>query len=222
MIEKNIFFIWINKDYTEIPDLFKYFINTWAKHYKDYNIRLITNNDLNEFDLFGSIIKERLNYVHPAFLSDILRVEIINKYGGLYSDTDIECIKKLDDSIFENNKTLLFEEMKDSNSISSALFGEKSNGDFTNQLIDIIINNNYEIPKGSINGFNTTMSNISNYKMFPSSYFFPFYCMSSPEKIDITDDLHGIHWFSATWAGENHEYFKSFKNNINRLRLERV
>ena len=61
MIPKNIFFIWLTYDNnTVLPDLFNKFIQTWKTIYHDWNIRVITNDDLREFDILGKFCSDCL------------------------------------------------------------------------------------------------------------------------------------------------------------------
>ena len=48
-----------------------------------------------------SQIHERLTAkeLNPGYRSDILRYIILNKFGGLYADTDFECLKPIPSSI---------------------------------------------------------------------------------------------------------------------------
>jgi hypothetical protein len=64
----------------------------WQKEFKDYT--LWTDS---AWDIFGGfeLWNNKLNLVniHPGITSDILRALIVNKFGGMYVDTDVELIK---------------------------------------------------------------------------------------------------------------------------------
>lgn len=68
----------------------------WCKQWAslDYEYNLWTDT---AWELFGGfdfwVNKLNLKNVHPGITSDVLRALIVNKFGGLYIDTDIELIK---------------------------------------------------------------------------------------------------------------------------------
>ena len=70
-------------------------IASWRKHCPDYEIR--EWNEKN-YDV------TRCAYMHEAykagkwaFVSDFARIDVLNKYGGVYLDTDVELLKPLDE-----------------------------------------------------------------------------------------------------------------------------
>jgi hypothetical protein len=229
MIPKNIFFIWLTYDNNQVlPDLFNKFIQTWKTIYHDWNIRVITNDDLPEFDILGKFCSDCLKNKsrHPAFLSDILRAEVIHKYGGLYLDTDIECYKRMPDYIFNDHSLVVCEEPVEGNYICSGIYAEAQYGVFSAQIIKFFLENEYLLKGGSVQVWNDIFKNIKSlgeldYTIIPSQWFFPFYSIYIPEEIDFErEDLYGIHWYSATWADEDHVYRTSFLENIKRFKIE--
>lgn len=91
-IPKIIHQIWVGKN--KMPPMYKEYIKTWKIVHPDWEYRLWTDEDVEDFpwinkDLF-------LNAENPGMKSDIWRYEIINLHGGLYIDTDMECFRSFD------------------------------------------------------------------------------------------------------------------------------
>lgn len=93
IIPKIIHQIWLGPD--EMPANFKYFQQTWKFFHPNWEFK-VWNED--------SILKENFDNIDLYWMarsyqerSDIIRYEILKKYGGLYIDTDIECYANFDE-----------------------------------------------------------------------------------------------------------------------------
>lgn len=108
MIPKVIHRIWVG---SQIPDEFVYYGQTWQKHHPDWQMYLWTDKlqppvhgvTVNSIPspLHNEALYQEASKLVPAqnigqFRADILRYEILLHYGGVYVDTDFECIKPLD------------------------------------------------------------------------------------------------------------------------------
>jgi hypothetical protein len=69
------------------------FGETFAQHHPGWEMRLWTDEDLPELDIATS---ERERARTPAELSNLVRYEILHRYGGVYVDTDFECQRPFD------------------------------------------------------------------------------------------------------------------------------
>src|SRR4051812_34010104 len=66
---------------------------TWGDLHPEWEIRLWTEETLPR-GCRRQEVYERLR--HPAERSDILRIEVLERFGGVYVDTDFECLRPLD------------------------------------------------------------------------------------------------------------------------------
>jgi len=92
MIPRTIHQIWIGPD--PLPDDQIPWIESWKRHHPKWEYRLWTEENLPEDPIRPEIL-ERLRA--PVERADILRLEILNRFGGVYLDTDLECLRPLDD-----------------------------------------------------------------------------------------------------------------------------
>ncbi len=68
-------------------------IDSWKKYFPDYEIR---EWDENNTDIESNIfIKEAYENKKYAFVSDVVRLQVLFKYGGIYFDTDVEAVKDM-------------------------------------------------------------------------------------------------------------------------------
>jgi mannosyltransferase OCH1-like enzyme len=76
-----------------LPDEFAGYRETWQQHHPGWKHRFWAEENLPS-DLRRPEVYERLRV--PAERSDILRLEVLWRFGGVYVDTDFECLRPLD------------------------------------------------------------------------------------------------------------------------------
>lgn len=108
----------------------------WQKTWKD------KNPDWSHVLWDDAKIKSDLKITYPEVFencksfsekSDILRFEILHQFGGLYIDTDFECLKNID-PLFEGRKIVLF--LQQPKKICGAFFGASKHNSQVKSLID--------------------------------------------------------------------------------------
>jgi inositol phosphorylceramide mannosyltransferase catalytic subunit len=90
-IPKIIHQIWIGGP---LPQKYLALQETWKKFHPDWEYRLWTDADLASFPFTDRARFEQATNL--AEKADIFRYEILYQYGGLYVDTDFECLKAFD------------------------------------------------------------------------------------------------------------------------------
>jgi mannosyltransferase OCH1-like enzyme len=94
-IPKKIHQIWLGSPF---PDRFKGWCNTWKQFHPTWEYKLWTDADLPNIEITKKeIFKTSTNW---GMKSDILRYEILRQQGGLYVDTDFECLRPFDDLLY--------------------------------------------------------------------------------------------------------------------------
>ena len=82
--------IWIGPN--PVPDRFLPYMESWSRHHPGWTWKLWGEGDIQEvipaLRVSGAFVPGQ----NPALLSDILRVELLRLYGGLYVDCDFECL----------------------------------------------------------------------------------------------------------------------------------
>jgi mannosyltransferase OCH1-like enzyme len=83
--------IWLGPD--PLPSDHRPWIASWKRHHPDWEHRFWTEEDL-PADPIRPEVLERLRA--PVERADILRLEILYRHGGVYADTDLECLRAID------------------------------------------------------------------------------------------------------------------------------
>ena len=94
-IPRNIHLVWLG---SQFPQKYGRLKDTWLKRHPAWNIKVWNDNDAENF---GMINKKSYDAVkNLGAKSDIFRYEILHRHGGLYVDTDFECLKSFDDLLY--------------------------------------------------------------------------------------------------------------------------
>lgn len=222
MIPKIIHYVWLGNG--KESEVAKRCIASWNSYLPEYKI--IKWNE-NNWDLTQNRFAYE-NYMAGkyAYASDVIRLDVLNKYGGIYLDSDVMINKSFNELLDQKS----FWGMMYNDALSTAVIGSESNnkfiqyllelyGDFTRQMIidkKIPNNNNGIISKAFIDYYSEFM--LSNKKqllsdgtvIFPKEYFeFPTY------KANIN---YSEHLFTKTWSDEEysvvHNLIRKYLPNI--------
>lgn len=91
-IPKKIHQIWLGG---KIPDKYNRLRETWVEKNPDWEYKLWTDDDIDNFKLEN--IESFNTIANLGSKSDIFRYEILYREGGLYVDTDFECLTSFND-----------------------------------------------------------------------------------------------------------------------------
>ncbi len=90
-IPKIIHQIWLGSPF---PQKYRNWQKSWKKYHPDWEYKLWTDKDIEEFGLTNKHWYDKTpNYGQKA---NIARYEILYRLGGVYVDTDFECLQPLD------------------------------------------------------------------------------------------------------------------------------
>lgn len=140
-IPQTIHYCWFGKK--EIP----YHHRKWMESWKCYcpNYEIVQWNE-NNYDVHkNKYISQAYKAGKWAFVSDYARIDIINKYGGVYFDTDVELVKNIDDMLM-NEGFCGFESCKH---VAYGLgFGAKKNNRILGEIKDYYENKEFISKEG--------------------------------------------------------------------------
>lgn len=91
-IPKRIHYCWFGKG--KMPEQYCKNLETWKKYCHGYEI---IRWDENNYDVLkNTYMKQAYEAKMWGFVSDYARIDIVNRYGGIYLDTDVEILRPLD------------------------------------------------------------------------------------------------------------------------------
>lgn len=209
MIPKIIHYCWFGRG--EKPKLAKKCVASWKKRCPDYEI-VEWNED--NFDIsaypYAKFCYEQKKW---AFLSDYIRLVVVEQHGGIYFDTDVELLKSLDDLLhhkafygFENN----------SHVNTGQGFGSEAHHPAVQAMLEQyrqlkpdeqgrypvigcpILNTQALLPFGlQLNGQRQTVAGV---EIYPAEYFNPY--ESTTGRLNKTKNTMSVHWYSGSWMSK--------------------
>jgi len=125
-IPKTFHYIWLGSG---IPQEHERYIDTWKVHHPEWNFCFWDDvNNVVEMPLsLRHIYEDAHEYVPDVganvwqLRSDILRLQVVAKFGGVYIDTDLECLRPIDELASSYEGFAAWEE--DDVYINNAIFG---------------------------------------------------------------------------------------------------
>lgn len=203
MIPKKIHYCWFGRG--EKPKLAQKCIASWRKYMPDYEIIEWNedNFDVN-YNAYTKMCYEEKKY---AFLTDYLRLVIIEEQGGIYFDTDVEAVRSFDD-LLENSAFAGFE--NDTHIATGLGFGAEPHNPVIQQMLKEydqlldgqhgvigcpILNTEAMLKFGLM--LNGEKQNLGQIVAYPEDYFNPM--NSATGVITRTPNTHSIHRYSMSW-----------------------
>lgn len=103
MIPKTLHYIWLGKDK---PELVGQCEHSFKNFLSDYEI-IKWNESSIDFSCYNDTVMQFWNKMYDsgkyAFCADISRLFILERYGGIFVDADVEFIKPMNDEILNSN-----------------------------------------------------------------------------------------------------------------------
>lgn len=215
MIPKKIHYCWFGGKH--LPKEYQTYIESWKKFMPDFEI---IRWDESNFDVNTiPYTSEAYGLRKFAYVSDYARLKIMYEQGGVYFDTDVEVIRPFDD-ILANGGFMGFE--KNTNSQKGEMlnvnvglgFACEAGNPIIKEAIDFYESHHFVYPDGHIEQIpivpivtdilkqhglkqSDSSTNIEGITIYPWDYFCPIEFMG--RKLEITDNTHSIHHYSATW-----------------------
>jgi inositol phosphorylceramide mannosyltransferase catalytic subunit len=208
-IPKIIHQIWLG---SPLPSKYVELQNTWKKFHPDWEYRLWTDAESEKLTMVHRDMYD--NAVNVGVKSDILRYEILYQFGGLYVDTDFECLKSFEEM---HRKCDFYAGLLQSTNelrILTGIIGSIPKGDVIKNILDSIadvrkVSSTESVLKATGPAFFTDrfFSTITEQKsiIFPATFFYP-----SPnsnvgiphdvQKKHIREESFAIHYWDMSWT----------------------
>lgn len=224
MIPKIIHYCWFGK--SEYPEDIKKYIDSWKKYLPEYKF-ILWNED--NFD-YNSVkfTKQAYESKKYAFVSDYVRLYALKEYGGIYLDTDVEIVSKLD-SILKDDLVLGYE--AEDGGIASCFIGANKNHKLINYLLDyynkrefLKSDKSYDMRPNTLiiedilkEKYNVNLDGKEkiiddNIHLYTYDYFHPISLISG--KMRKTSNTKAIHWHTLSWVSWKTKLIKFIRIKI--------
>ena len=224
--KKIIHYIWFGGN--PLSDLTKKCIETWKKYLPDFEIMEWNEKtfDVNQC----AFVKEAYEQKKWAFVADYTRFKVLEKYGGIYLDTDMEITADISKFLEKD----LFLGVEDSKMINAAVVWTKEphnphiqdivkiyeskehfneTGDLYDESVPRVLTKYFE--QFGFDGQKDEIQTFDDDKVYvyPMEYFYPLSYDYQNNK--FTDNSVMIHHFDATWISP----MEKFKTKMKRKNM---
>ena len=213
MTPKIIHYCWFGRK--PLPELALKCIASWKKFLPDYEIKEWNeeNFDVNQIPYTAEAYKCK----KYAFVSDYARFKIMYEYGGIYFDTDVEVIKKLDDIIARGPFFGIEASLNDCYCAPGLGFACNPQFDLCKEMVKQYECSKFILQNGQLNlktvvvrisellsqkGFrpNTEITDFDGAFFYPPEYFCPIDFHTGIR--NITSNTRTIHHYAASWVNK--------------------
>ncbi len=220
MIPRVIHYCWFGKK--RKPKLVLDCIESWRNFLPDYKI--VEWNESNS-DLSHHFALEAYKKRKWAFVADIVRLQVLYSAGGIYLDTDIILVKKLDGLLQHN----CFFGAEDNQYVNCAIVGAEKGNDLICEILnayrEIIIHDkqNWESITIPIIATKIIKKNVTvdldltstihtpNITIYNKNYFYPLPNHLKNDRANfkkyITIETYAVHLWSSSWVEYNEYQF---------------
>jgi len=208
MIPHKLHYCWFG--YNKKPKLIKKCIASWQKYLPDWE--LVEWNESNYDVQKNAYIAEAYRMKKWAFVVDFARFDILNQFGGVFLDTDVELRKPIPQEFLEYEAFTGFESDRTINpgliyasspgqvmlqkivaEYENKKFGQKVDGRIEN-IVDVVTG---VLKKQGLQG-NNTFQVVDGVAVFPKEYFCCF--NHEIQAFEMTADTISVHHYFASWS----------------------
>lgn len=209
-IPKKIHYCWFGGK--ELPDFLQECMESWNRYCPDYEILRWdeTNYDFNKYEY----TRQAAAHKKWGFVTDVARLDILYRYGGIYLDTDVKLLKPLED--FRYQKGFVGVE-RWGNINSGGGIGAVPNHPMIREMLDYRLQFPFVMEDGSFNietnglyetkpflrhgmRIDNSLQIINDMTVYPASVFHPYDYMSCEE--NVKEHTVSIHYFFGGWMEE--------------------
>jgi mannosyltransferase OCH1-like enzyme len=215
MIPKVFHRIWLGTG--QMPDEFVQYGETWKKLHPDWAMQLWTDENLPE------IINQQefLQAETTAQKTDILRYEVIYRYGGVYIDTDFECLRNIEPLL---KGVQAFAAVEAPGIVCNAIFGAETRhpllADVIARLPSSFQRNRY-LTISTQTGptfFTPVVADHPETMLFEAKLFYPYHWREKWRKGQEFPDAYAVHHWTASWKSE-HQSITSTSSSVSLRRI---
>ena len=212
----------------EKPDLYKRCIESWYKFCPGFEIKEwnANNYDINK----NQYMKEAFENRKWAFVSDYARLDVINRYGGIYMDMDVELVASIDQLLCADS---FFCRQEDGFLEFGSGFGASVGNEFIRAMLDTYSNRKLIGEDGSIDmtpqpqWLKSVAEKYGYTKCFDSMIVRDSvvlsndYIVSGASEEDRMNAKLGIHWHNGGWLDEKNRQLIKKSLEVRKLLVEK-
>jgi mannosyltransferase OCH1-like enzyme len=208
-IPKIIHYVWVGG--SPIPSRFRRNIRSWQKHNPEFELRLWNESNIDLTEPFVQLAREQRAW---AKLSDYVRLVAMEKFGGIYLDTDVEAYRSFDGLLDCQCFFGVQSYREEDDPICNAVFGAVPHHPFIRSVIEAFPRSTkedlYNVGTGpelvsalllsqGLSSRPTTRVCVADVDIFPAAAFYPYHWSEELAPAHITRETFAIHHWDMSW-----------------------
>jgi len=186
-----------------MPDEFVRWGETWAKLHPGWAMKLWTEENL-PASRFPSHLERAC---HLAQRANIYRYELLLREGGVYVDTDFECLRNIEELVDDCG---FFAAYQTEDSVNNAFIGSEPGHPVARLLTEGIPEMAPERSRSlGANYLTPRVMGRSDVKLFPREMFYPYKWNELDRRGEVFPDAYAVHHWSSKWHGASFKLFSS-------------
>lgn len=203
-------------------------MDSWRRVLPDY--RIVEWNETNTDLDANAYVREAYDAGKYAFVTDYVRLKVLHEHGGIYMDTDVEVVKRLDAFLQHD----AFSGFEGDASIPTAVLGSRAGNEWIQALLGEYQHLHFTLANGT-SDVTTNVTRITRYTsdhysvlmdnsfqeipgvltLYPTDRF----CPQDYETgiINRTPNTYAIHHFAGTWVRADRRESRAARVKLNRL-----
>jgi mannosyltransferase OCH1-like enzyme len=200
MIPRVFHQIWINSSNPELPVKFSAYRDSWLQRHPSWEYKLWNLDNLDFVPQRMDLVKSSLSY---AQMADILRYEILYRHGGIYIDTDFECLRSIEPIL---GGVQNFACSEDGLSITNALIGASPGSVYMQRCIAALPEKVGLAPPTAETGPGLLTRTLlggglaGDFTLFPREWFYPYNWNELHRANENFPEAYAIHRWAHSWG----------------------
>ena len=196
--------VWVSGD--EMPDDVLAARQTWIDRHPEWEFRIWRLEDLTWLRN-QALFDRAIPYSQKA---DFARYEVVHRFGGVYLDTDMECLRPLDPLL---DGCSFFSGREPGGNVGTAIFGATRSHPIVREVIERLPASCYVHPieQLSLHDWPMLLDRIirdgawedrPEVRIFPPAYFYPYAGGEPWRRNEAFPRAYAVHHWSHSWKGQ--------------------
>jgi inositol phosphorylceramide mannosyltransferase catalytic subunit len=196
-IPRSIHRVWVGGE--PMPAEYERFGASFAEHNPNWEMRLWSEADLAELKIEED---ERKRARTHSELSNLMRYEILRRYGGIYVDTDVECLRPLEPLLRGVNAFAALEtEGRVGNAILGAVPGHRAFERAAQLARRTLGTGAHSVDANGPYLLSLILEQEPSVTIFAARLFYPYRWDEPERRHEAFPDAYMVHHWAKSWAG---------------------
>jgi hypothetical protein len=186
--------IWLGPD--PMPEAAVRFGESWVHHHPDWEHRLWGDDDLTQLGIPGEILAAASD---PVELADVARFHVLARYGGVYVDTDFECLRPIDPLLKGVDAFAAFQRPGEA---ATGLLGAMPDHPAFRRAAELVVQTFGRAPLPASSGppfFTHLLWDFPEVTLFPPELFYPYLWTEPERRNEDFPDAYAVHHWAMSW-----------------------